>query len=135
MKNIIFLFLFGVGVSCKPKDVSPINEIIGKWRLTSYAKKDINNTIQTTIIPANKAVFVSFSEPNKFEETYQNTKPIEYGFLSGLGTFSVEGENIRIVTYYMSCTCGMVFKVASLDKQKLILKNENYGEFFFEKSV
>jgi hypothetical protein len=133
MKNFTFLFLFVASVACKTTDISPINEIVGTWKLTSYAKKDMNNNIQNTIVPSDKVVFVSFSQSNKFEETYQNTKPIEYGFLSGLGTYSVEGKNIRIVTYFMSSLSGVLFEITSVNKNKLILKNVDYGEFIFEK--
>jgi hypothetical protein len=133
MKNIMFLFLFVASVACKTTDISPTNEIVGKWKLTSYAKKDMNNNIQNTIVPSDKVVFVSFSQSNKFEETYQNTKPIEYGFISGLGTYSVEGKNVKIFTYVMSSLSGMLFEITSIDKNKLILKNADFGEFIFEK--
>ena len=58
MKIFMFLFLVVVFVACKTTDISPTNEIVGKWKLTSYSKKDINNNIQNTIIPLDKAVSI-----------------------------------------------------------------------------
>lgn len=132
MKNFKFLILILACVACKTTDISATNEIVGKWKLTSFTKKDINN-IQNTIVPSDKYVFVSFSISQKFEETYQNTNTFEYAFLSGSGTYSVENKNVRIVTYLMSSTSGMLFEIISVDKNKLILKNADYGEFTFEK--
>ena len=133
MKNFKFLILIIACVACKKTDISTENEIVGKWKLTSITKKDVNNNIQHINVSSDKYVFVSFSESQKFEETYQNTNSFEYGFLSGSGTYSVEDKNVRIVTYLMSSTNGVLFEIVSVDKNKLILKNANYGEFTFEK--
>ena len=86
------------------------------------------------MVPNDKSVYLSFASNLKFNETYDNVKPIEHAFLGlGLGSYKMEDGNIRIYTGLMSCTCGVLVKLISVSEKELILDPYDTGNYVFER--
>ncbi|RYF61111.1 MAG: hypothetical protein EOO39_31780 [Cytophagaceae bacterium] len=118
-------------VACSKSDSIPANAYVGTWRLTSYCKPTSSTACATVNVPANKGVFITFDNNGQFKETYENTIPAEYGFLSGSGSYSIENDGIRIQTFLMSSTAGQLVKVVSVDSKRLVLSPFTNGEYIF----
>lgn len=83
-------------------------------------------------VPAGKNVFVFFGNDGKFSETYENTKPVEYGFLGcGSGNYSIEDEKVRIRALCMSSSNGQLYDIVSISASQLVLNPFGTGEYVF----
>lgn len=133
MKHIVFFLSLSMIFACSKSDtLTPANGLVGTWRLTSYCKPVSDSTCTAINVPADKGVFVSFDNAGGFKESYENTKPVEYGFLGcGSGTYSIEGNNVRITALCMSSLGGKLMPVASIEANRLVLKPFGTGEYIF----
>ena len=83
-------------------------------------------------VPSNKNVYISFDRGGKFDEAYENTKPVEYSFLGcGGGNYTVERDNVRIVALCMSSLSGRLMKLISIDDKRLVLNPFGTGDYVF----
>ncbi|WP_420148254.1 lipocalin family protein [Spirosoma sp.] len=135
MRYVILVFSLLIAGSCsKPGNVTPSDTIVGTWRLTAYCKPASSSACTAVKVPSGKSVFVAFGKDGKFNETYENTKPIEYSFLGcGSGDYTIEGNNIRIVALCMSSTSGRLMQLVSVNNKQLILNPFGSGEYTFER--
>lgn len=133
MKQAILLILVAAAFSCSKSETDPIaSGLEGTWQLISYCKPTGTSTCTPVNVPSDKGVFVSFDQTGQFNESYQNTKPIEYGFLGcGGGNFTVEGDSLRIRAGCMSSSNGRLIKLVSLSTGQLILNPFGTGEYVF----
>lgn len=139
MKTPLAFMLLLTLLGCRAKDSLQENLIvqenfIGTWRLVQYCKPTGQKTCEQVRVPADKGVFIAFSTKNEFREIYEDTKPIEYGFLGcGPGTYQVEDGKLRIRAACMSSLNGQLFDVVSVTQRRLILNPFGSGEYVFEK--
>lgn len=135
MKKLIIIsavLLFAL-TSCKKEEVSE-DGITGKWKLEDYCKPDGENSCQEVTVPKSKSVVIEFSRSGKFNETYDNTIPVEYGFMGcGPGTFTYDGEAVYLQTMCMSSTYPKKVAILKHTKKELILKPFNTGEYRFKR--
>jgi hypothetical protein len=110
------------------------NDLVGTWKLLTYCKPGGTITCNQITVPSDKGVFVSFTNDKKFNEYYQNTKPVDYAFLGcGGGSYEIEDQNIRIRASCMSSSNGQIFPLVSLTAKRLVLNPFMSGEYIFEK--
>ena len=135
MRLVIFLFtLFTVWACSKSDEAVPANALVGTWRLATYCKPTSGSACTSVTVPAGKNVFADFTNNGTFNERYENTKPVEYGFLGcGGGTYQIEGDNLRITASCMSSTYGQLFPILSINPDRLTLNPFGTGEYIFER--
>ena len=129
------LLLLLCTAACQRKEaVDPANDLVGTWRLTTYCRPNATGSCDDVKVPANKHVYISFSNELKFNETYEGTIPVEYGFLGcGGGSYWLDGDELRILASCMSSTYGRPYHFR-LTNQQLVLENLSVaGEYVFEK--
>lgn len=135
MKQVLLLFITLLALSCTKSDsgLSP-NRLLSTWQLISYCKPTSSSTCTLVTVPSNKGVFISFDQTGQFNESYQNTKPVEHCFLGcGGGNFTTEGDSLRIRAVCMSSLSGRLIKVVSLTNSQLILNPFGTGEYVFNR--
>lgn len=133
MKQILPLLLIWLAMACSMSGnvtpANPANALVGTWRLTTYCKPTGTSTCATVSVPADKRVFVSFDNDGTFSEFYENTKPIDYGFLGcGGGSYKIEGNDVRIFASCMSLSTGQLVKLVSVSDTRLVLNPYGTGE-------
>lgn len=134
MKNVCLCLLALLFVCCRSDNAVPATGIVGVWQLTDYCKPMRVSACQSTTIPADKGVYISFTNDGKFNETYENTKPVEYGFLGcGSGIYSMEGNKVRIRAVCMSSLDGQLYDIVSITANQLVLNAFGTGEYVFVK--
>ncbi|GAB2795015.1 hypothetical protein GCM10027275_45140 [Rhabdobacter roseus] len=135
MRRIATLLLIFSMAACRSKEaVDPANALVGTWRLTTYCKPSGQSTCNEVKVPANKHVYISFSNDLTFNESYENTIPVEYGFLGcGRGSYAMEDNQLRIRAMCMSSTYGNTYPIVSLTSQQLVLNPWGSGEYVFKK--
>ncbi|MBD2703844.1 lipocalin family protein [Spirosoma sp. BT702] len=135
MKNVILFFTVLIGLSCsKPENADPANKLVGTWQLINYCQPTTSAACAQVSVPTDKGVFITFTNDGTFNEYYQNTKPIEYGFLGcGSGDYTLEGDGVRIRALCMSSTQGRLMKIVSVDTKQLVLNPFDTGEYVFVK--
>lgn len=133
MKTLIPLALLTLLLACsKSGNLTPANQLTGSWRLTNYCKQVSTTGCTAVAVPANKGVFVYFGNDGKFNETYENTKPIEYAFLGcGSGGYRIEGSKLRITALCMSSLSGKLMDLVSVDAHRLVLNPNGTCEYVF----
>lgn len=133
MKHILLVFFLWTVLACqKSSDVAPANELVGTWRLTTYCKPISSPACTTVDVPSNKGVYISFDNDGKFNEFYENTRPVEHGFLGcGGGGYKIEGNDVRIMAICMSSMSGRLIKLVSIDDKRLILSPFETSEYTF----
>lgn len=133
MKYSVFALFLWVAMGCSKSDsLSPSNDIVGTWRLATYCKPTSSSACTTVDVPANKGVFISFDRAGRFTETYENTKPVEYAFLGcGSGSYSLEGDSVRITAVCMSSLGGKLMPLISVNANRLVLRPFDSGEYIF----
>ncbi|GAB3778036.1 hypothetical protein GCM10028818_26200 [Spirosoma horti] len=108
------------------------NELVGVWQLTTYCKPTSDSTCTTVNVPSDKGVFVSFDNTGKFNEFYENTKPVDYSFLGcGGGSYKIEGSKVRIIAVCMSSLNGRLVQVVSNSESRLTLNPFGTSEYIF----
>jgi hypothetical protein len=130
MKSILLLLPLWLLLSCTKNDTVPANALVGTWQLKTYCKPQTNGCTMTDV-PTDKTVTVLFSGNGEFRESYGNTRYEGYGFLGGFGTYTIEGNNVRIQTALMSSLSGAVHKIVSVDANRLVLNREGVGDYVF----
>lgn len=120
--------------ACTENNVSPANELVGNWRLTTFARNG-NTSVNPVSVPTDKTVLVSFANNSTFNETYQNTRAADYAFLGcGGGSYEIVGKQVRIRAACMSSMAGQLFDVVSVDAKRLSLSSGNaLGFYTFER--
>ncbi len=133
MKYILFLLPLLMLLACSKSDnVVSSNELVGTWRLIAYCKPVSSSTCTTIAMPAEKGVFISFDNDGTFNESYENTKPVEYAFLGcGGGAYKIEGSNVRITAICMSSMSGKLMQIVSVKNARLVLNPFGTGEYSF----
>ncbi|WP_018617839.1 lipocalin family protein [Spirosoma luteum] len=133
MKYGLFLSLLLLFSCSKPNDAVPTaNGLVGVWRLTTYCKPAGGSTCTLTTVPAGKNVFVFFGNDGKFNETYENTKPVEYSFLGcGSGNYSIEGNKVRIRALCMSSLNGQLYDIVSISTNQFVMNPFGAGDYLF----
>jgi len=108
------------------------NGLVGVWQLTNYCKPTSDSTCTTVNVPSDKGVFVSFDDTGKFNEFYENTKPVDYSFLGcGGGNYKMEGNDVRIMALCMSSMNGRLMKLVSITDNRLVLNSFGTSEYVF----
>jgi hypothetical protein len=116
--SLLLLFSCSTSNDAVPND----NGLAGIWRLTTYCKPASNSTCTSTTVPAGKNVFVFFGNDGTFNEAYENTKPMDYSFLGcGSGSYSIEGDKIRIRALCMSSLSGQVYDIVSTSTNQFVM--------------
>jgi hypothetical protein len=135
MKTSITLLVFLGLLSCNQADETfPKNILIGTWQLQSYCKPSSTTNCLNVLVPTDKKVFISFSKNNTFNEWYQNTFPSDYSFFGcGGGTYTIDGNNVRIQAACMSSMNGRLVEIVSANTQRLVLNPYGTGEYIFKK--
>ena len=135
MKYALFFSLLLVFSCSKSNDAVPTaNGLVGTWRLTTYCKPASNSSCTSITVPAGKNVFVFFDNDGRFNETYENTKPVEYGFLGcGSGNYAIEGNKVRIRALCMSSSTGQLYDIVSISASQLVMNPFGVGEYVFVK--
>ncbi len=132
---ICLLLVLTIVSGCK--DVfsdSQNKEIYGEWQLKEYCKPDSENSCAEFSVPKSKSVMITFGRNGKFEETYKNTIPVEYGFLGcGPGNFTYDGEAVYLQLMCMSSTFPRKVPVLKLTSKELVLKPFDNGEYTFRR--
>lgn len=131
MKFLVLLLILSVTWACSKEE--PASALVGTWRLTTYCKPTSTTACTSVTVPADKNVFIVFTSDGRFIETYENTKPVEYGFLGGNGSYQIEGDSVRIVTLLMSSMSGMLIPMISVKGNQLVLKPYGTGEYVFDR--
>lgn len=133
MKHLILLVVAFTALACSQSDkgLSP-NGLLGTWQLTSYCKPTGASTCTSVIVPSDKGVFISFDNTGRFNEFYENTRPIDYSFLGcGSGNYQLEGGSLRIRAGCMSSLNGQLVQLASIADNQLVLNPFGTGEYSF----
>jgi hypothetical protein len=134
MKKLLTLALLSLLFACKQDKFDPENLIVGKWKLTSYCKPGGTITCNSVTVPDSKGVYVEFSKKGSFNESYQNTIPVEYAFLGcGGGEYAIENGDVRIRALCMSSSNGALIKIKSLTDKQLVLMPFATGDYIFER--
>lgn len=134
MRKLFTLSFICLLFACKDTKPEPETGIIGKWRLRSYCRPTGDNVCTNTSMPSNKIVYIEFSSNGNFNETYQNTIPVEYAFLGcGSGDYKLENEDVRIHAMCMSSTTGRLIKIKSVNDTQLVLIPFETGEYIFSR--
>lgn len=133
MKYLLLpISLFLLLACSQSKNVTPANQFVGTWRLTTYCKPTSGSACTLVTIPAGKNVYIFFGNDGKFNETYENTKPVEYGFLGcGSGDYSIEGDKVRIRALCMSSSNGKLYNIVSIGTHQLVQNPFGTGEYVF----
>jgi hypothetical protein len=134
MKHLILLLVTLVAaLSCSQSDSGLLpNGLIGTWQLISYCKPTGTSTCTPVTVPVDKGVFIRFDNTGKFDEFYENTKPVEYSFLGCFGgTYAIEGSDIRIIAGCMSSSNGRLIPLVSINNSRLTLNPFGSGEYIF----
>ncbi|MVM39404.1 hypothetical protein GO730_20520 [Spirosoma sp. HMF3257] len=133
MKHVVFILSVWIALACSKSDtLTPMDDLVGTWQLTSYCKPVSGSACTAVTIPSNKSVLVTFGTNGTFTESYENTKPGEYSFLGcGSGKYSIEGNNVRITALCMSSLGGKLMPVVSIEATRLVLNPFGTGEYVF----
>jgi hypothetical protein len=135
MSKVVLLVISVFLMACNRSNaVIAENDLVGTWKLISYCKPGGTITCNKVTVPSDKGVFISFTNDKKFNEYYQNTKPVDYAFLGcGGGSYEIENQDIRIRASCMSSSNGQLFKFVSLTSKHLTLNPFGSGDYVFEK--
>lgn len=135
MKHLILLLVTLAAFSCSQSDSGLLpNGLMGTWQLINYCKPTGTSTCTEVTVPSDKGVFIRFDNSGKFDEFYQNTKPLEYSFLGCFGgNYTIEGDAIRIRAGCMSSSNGQLIKLVTIDNSRLVLNPFGTGEYMFVK--
>lgn len=135
MKYSLFLFCLFTALACSKSDsVTPSNELVGTWRLSSYCKPATSSTCTPVDVPTNKRVLISFANDGSFGESYENTNVGEYAFLGcGSGDYKLEGNNVRIRALCMSSMNGRLIPLVSIEANRLVMNPFGTGNYIFVK--
>lgn len=133
-KLIIISVILSFGLSgCKKEEVSG-DAIVGKWKLEEYCKPEGENSCKEVTVPKSKSVIIEFSKSGSFNEVYDNTIPVEYGFMGcGPGTFTHDDEAVYLQLMCMSSTYPKKVPILKHTEKELILKPFTNGEYRFRK--
>ncbi|RZM06430.1 MAG: hypothetical protein EOO88_53410 [Pedobacter sp.] len=133
MKHVLALFSMVLILSCSKSDtILSANELVGTWRLITYCKPTSDSTCTSVTVPSDKGVFISFDNTGRFNEFYENTKPVDYSFLGcGGGSYELEGGNLRIRAVCMSSLSGRLVKLVSTSGNRLTLNPFGPGDYVF----
>ncbi|ARK12957.1 lipocalin family protein [Fibrella sp. ES10-3-2-2] len=130
MKLTLLPLLF-LMMACSKQDNVPANTLVGTWRLVSYCNPVSPTDCTPTTVPSGKGVFVTFTSDGTFTETYENSKYEGYGFLGCQGGYSIEKDDVRIITGCMSSTGGKLVRLVSVDASQLVLNPNGTGNYVF----
>ena len=135
MKKVLMLtVLMGLTACNGGNSGNAENQLVGPWKLISYCKPGGTITCNQVTVPSDKGVFISFTNDKKFNEYYQNTKPVDYAFLGcGGGSYEIEDKSIRIRALCMSSSNGQLYKLVSLTAKRLVMNPFGSGDYVFEK--
>ncbi len=121
IRSLLTFALLLFFTACTKTDPTPANELVGNWRLTTYARNG-NTSVNPVSVPSDKTVLVSFANNGSFNESYQNTRAIDYSFLGcGGGSYELVGKQVKIRAVCMSSLAGQLFDVVSVDAKRLTL--------------
>ena len=134
IRYISAFILFSLLTACTKTDPTPASELVGNWRLTTYARNG-STSVNPVAVPLDKTVLVTFAKDGTFNETYANTRPIDYSFLGcGGGSYEIVGKQIKIRAVCMSSLAGQLFDVVSVDARRLSLGSGSaLGFYTFER--
>ncbi len=132
MKSYLYLILLGFGLACSTDNPDPADQLAGTWRLITYCKPATSSTCTTVTIPSGKGVFITFDRSGAFTEFYENTIPVEYGFLGcGPGRYAVEGNDVRIIAGCMSSSNGRLMPFTFLASNRIVIRPFSTGDYVF----
>lgn len=134
MKNVFTCLLFCSLLACKDTDTTPKSAIVGKWQLVTYCRPLEDKICNKITVPAEKYVFVEFSNKGGFSEYYKGTIPAEHAFLGcGMGQYELENGDVRIRAGCMSSSNGQIIKVKEISDTRLVLSYFENNEYVFER--
>jgi len=134
MKNLLICMLFCSLLACKDTDTTPKSAIVGKWKLVTYCRPLEDKACNKITVPAEKYVFVEFSNNGEFNEYYKGTIPAEHAFLGcGMGMYEIENGDVRIRAMCMSSLQGALIKIKSISATQLVMSYLENNEYVFER--
>lgn len=133
MKQLSAVLLLFTVLACSKSDQDvKANRLVGTWRLTTYCRPTGSASCTAVSVPTDKGVYITFDKDGGFNEFYENTKPIDYSFLGcGMGNYTIEGDEVRIMAVCMSSMQGRLMKIVSVANNQLIINPYGTGEYVF----
>ncbi|MBO0937051.1 hypothetical protein J2I47_10890 [Fibrella sp. HMF5335] len=136
MNKHLLTFIFLVSITaCTKTDPTPASDLVGNWRLVGYVRNALTSSAPVSV-PSDKTVLVTFASDGTFNETYSNTRPVEYAFLGcGPGSYELTDKQIRIQAVCMSSLSGRVFDLVAVDSKRLSISTGagSLGYYNFER--
>jgi hypothetical protein len=138
MKTIYVAMVLFIALSCKDKKVNeveqlPKNQLVGTWKLISQCVTNGLSSCKEEILSSNKLVAISFTNDDKYLESFKNAEADKYGFLGCGGTYSLEGKQVRIIGFCMSNSRGKLYDYTLTSNNQLTFEIENLGKFIYQK--
>ena len=133
-KHVLTFAFLVLLTTCSKTDPTP-NELVGNWRLVGYVRDALVSSAPVSV-PLDKTVLVTFTSNGTFNETYANTRPVDYAFLGcGGGSYELSGKQIRIRAACMSSLSGQTFDLVSVDSNRLTISpgSGSSGYYNFER--
>ena len=138
MKTIYVVIILSITLSCKDKKINevvelPKNQLVGTWQLVSQCVTNGTNTCKEEILSSDKLVTISFTNDDKYVESFKNAGADKYGFLGCGGTYSLEGKQVRIIGFCMSNSRGKLYDYTLTSDNQLTFEVDNLGKFIYQK--
>jgi hypothetical protein len=134
MKIIYLSIILLLTFSCRDKDAElPKNQLVGTWKLISQCVKNGTNPCNEEILSADKTVTITFTNDDRYLESFKNTTANKYGFLGCGGGYSLEGKQVRIVGFCMSSLGGRLYDYTLTSDNQLIFEVDYLGKFIYQK--
>ena len=134
MKAIYVLIILFFTLSCKNKEEElPKNQLVGTWQLVSQCVTSGNNTCNEEILSADKLVTITFTNDDRYIESFKNATANKYGFLGCGGGYSLEGKQVRIIGSCMSSLGGKLYDFTLTSNNQLIFEVDKLGKFIYQK--
>jgi hypothetical protein len=134
MKTIYLAIILSIALSCKNKEAElPKNQLVGTWKLVSQCVTNGTNTCNEEVLSSDKLVTISFTNDDKYIESFKNVTANKYGFLGCGGTYSLEGKQVRIIGFCMSNLRGKLYDYTLTSDNQLTFEVDYLGKFIYQK--
>ena len=134
MKTIYLSIILFITISCKNKEAElPKNQLVGTWKLVSQCVTNGTNSCKEEILSSDKVVTITFTNDDKYLESFKNATANKYGFLGCGGGYSLEGNQVRIIGFCMSNSRGRLYDYTLTNGNQLIFEIDYLGKFIYQK--
>lgn len=90
-------------------------------------------TCSEEILSSDKIVTITFTNDDKYVESFKNTTANKYGFLGCGGGYLLEGKQVKIYSTCSSSLGGKLYNYTLTSDNQLIFEIEIFEKFIYQK--